>query len=171
LPNANVKVIQPVEIDRPWRPAPHTRPWINCDGYGDVVDFYGTGTRAYFISDDLFRLIEDVDPGSLEHVGFKVRAKDAELPFHAIMPSRIVEAIDTRRTTVAIKDEDYAGWFFRAVRFSRRHSLQQRRSRRSRFLFRLRRARLVLVEGPARTGASARNPGTLRAIRSFVPGA
>jgi hypothetical protein len=82
-----------------------------------VVDFYGTGSGAFFISDSLLRLIEEVDPGSLERVDFRLRAKDGELPFHAVMPRRIVEAIDTRRTTVAIKDEDYAGWYFRTVRF------------------------------------------------------
>jgi hypothetical protein len=82
-----------------------------------VVDFYGTGNHAFFISGALFRLIEKIDPGSLEQIEIIIRAKDAELPFHAVMPKRVLEAVDPRRTSVLIEDQDLAGQYFRYVRF------------------------------------------------------
>ena len=82
-----------------------------------VVDFYSTGSHAYFISERLFQLIEAMDPGSLEHMGFELRAKDSALPFHAVMPRRILEAIDPLRTTVLVQDELLGSWFWRTVRF------------------------------------------------------
>ena len=81
------------------------------------MDLYSTSSDAFFISDKLFRLIEGMDPGSLEHIEFELRAKDGVLPFHAVMPSRVLEAIDTRRTTVRIEDEKLGGRYFRKVRF------------------------------------------------------
>ena len=93
-------------------------PEVNFKGPSkQVVDFYSTGSQAFFISDKLFKLIESLDPGSLEHLEFKVRAKDGEMPFHAVMPIRVLEAIDPRRTTVRIEDEDLAGWYLRHTRF------------------------------------------------------
>jgi hypothetical protein len=83
----------------------------------DVVDFYSAGSQVFFVSDRLFRLIEETDPGSLEHIGFELRAKDGAVPFQAVMPLRIVEAIDTQRTTAVVEDQDLAGWWFRTVRF------------------------------------------------------
>lgn len=83
----------------------------------DVVDFFGTGNHAFFISDALFRLINEIDPGSLEHVDFRLRAKDAELPFHAVMPRRVLDAIDTRRTTVVVGHENYAEHWVQTVQF------------------------------------------------------
>jgi hypothetical protein len=81
------------------------RPNVRFKGPSEqVVDLYSTGSHAFFISDKLFRLIEEMDPGSLEHIEFELRAKDGVLPFHAVMPRRVLEAIDTRRTTVLIKD-------------------------------------------------------------------
>jgi hypothetical protein len=82
-----------------------------------VVDFYSTGSDAFFVSDKLFSLIERMDPGSLENIGFELHAKDGLLPFHAVMPNRILEAVDTGRTTVRIEDEDLASWYLRHVRF------------------------------------------------------
>ena len=94
------------------------RPNVRFKGLSEqVVDLYSTGSHAVFISDKLFRLIEGMDPGSLEHIGFELRAKDGVLPFHAVMPSRVLEAIDTRRTTVRIEDEILGGRYFRKVRF------------------------------------------------------
>jgi hypothetical protein len=83
----------------------------------DVVDFYTGVVHAYIISDALFRLIDAADPDSLEHVEFRLRASDSELPFHAVMPRRVVEAVDTRRTTVLIKDEGRDGIYVRRIRF------------------------------------------------------
>jgi hypothetical protein len=94
------------------------RPNVRFKGPSEqVVDLYSTGSHAFFISDKLFRLIEEMDPGSLEHIEFELRAKDGVLPFHAVMPRRVLEAIDTRRTTVRIKDEDLGGRYVRMVRF------------------------------------------------------
>lgn len=83
----------------------------------DVVDFYSTGNDAFFLSPRLVELIEDVDPGSLEHVAFSIRAKDAELPFHAVMPRRVIAAIDPQRTVVAVESEDRGGWYLMSVQF------------------------------------------------------
>jgi hypothetical protein len=83
----------------------------------DVVDFYNPAHDLFFISDGLFRLIDEIDPGSLDHTEFHVRARDAELLFHTVMPRRVLEAVDPRRTRVVIKDEDYGGTYFRTVQF------------------------------------------------------
>lgn len=94
------------------------RPNVRFKGPSEqVVDLYSTSSDAFFISDKLFRLIEGMDPGSLEHLGFELRAKDGVLPFHAVMPRRVLEAIDTRRTTVRIEDKPLGGGYFREVRF------------------------------------------------------
>lgn len=93
------------------------RPNVRFKGPSDeVVDLYSTGSHAFFISDKLFRLIEEMDPGSLEHLGFELRANDGVLPFHAVMPSRVLEAIDTCRTTVRIEFNN-AGRHSPKVRF------------------------------------------------------
>lgn len=83
----------------------------------ELIDLHTAGAHAFFISDPLFRLIEGVDPGSLEHVEFRLRASDSQVPFHIVLPDRVVEAIDTSRTTVLIKDEGSDGSYFRRVRF------------------------------------------------------
>jgi hypothetical protein len=94
------------------------RPNVRFKGPSEqVVDLYSTGSHAFFISDKLFRLIEEKDPDSLEHLGFELRAKDGALPFHAVMPRRLLEAIDTRRTTVRIEYDNRGGQYFRKVRF------------------------------------------------------
>lgn len=82
-----------------------------------VVDFYSTGTHAFLISDKLFRLIEAEDAGSLDHLAFDLVAQDGTLPFHAVMPSRLLDAVDPRRTTVQVRDEKLAEFFFRKVDF------------------------------------------------------
>ena len=117
----------PSGTDAPWLGTRHkprvsvsalARPNVRFKGPSkQVVDLYSTGSHAFFISDKLFRLIEEMDPGSLEHIGFEVRAKDGVLPFHAVMPSRVLEAIDTRRTTVRIEDKLLGDGYFRKVRF------------------------------------------------------
>ena len=94
------------------------RPNVRFKGPSEqVVDLYSTGSHAFFISDKLFRLIEEMDPGSLEHIEFEFRAKDGVLPFHAVMPSRVLEAIDTSRTTVRIEFDNLGGRYFRQVGF------------------------------------------------------
>jgi hypothetical protein len=93
-------------------------PDVRFEGPSDeVVDLYNPGSHVFFISDRLFRLIEGFDPGSLEHIEFELRAEDGTLPFHAVMPVRVLEAIDTRRTAVAVTDKDLAGWHYRQVTF------------------------------------------------------
>lgn len=118
---------KPQREDTPWSgtrtiaPVPVTRmppPHVTFKGPSrDVVDFYGTGCPVNFISDALFRLIDGIDPNSLEHVEFAVQARDSVMHFHAVMPSRILEAVDPRRTRIVIHDEDYGGTWFRTVRF------------------------------------------------------
>jgi hypothetical protein len=83
----------------------------------DVVDFYTAVSHAFFVSDPLFRLIDGIDLDSLEHVEFLLRAEDAEIPFHLVMPARVVEAVDTSRTTILVKDDGKDGIYFRRVRF------------------------------------------------------
>jgi hypothetical protein len=92
-------------------------PDVRFDGPSeDVVDFHSTGSHAFLISDKLFSLIEQMDPGSLEHVTFELHTKDGDLPFHVVMPNRVLEAIDTRRTTVQIQDEPLGERFSRTVK-------------------------------------------------------
>ncbi|HEX6367519.1 MAG TPA: DUF1629 domain-containing protein [Longimicrobium sp.] len=94
------------------------RPNVRFKGPSEqVVDLYSSSSHAFFISDKLFRMIEGMDPGSLEHIGFELRAKDGVLPFRAVMPRRHLEAIDTRRTTVRIEDKALGGQYFRKVLF------------------------------------------------------
>jgi hypothetical protein len=94
------------------------RPNVRFKGPSEqVVDLYSTGSHAFFILDKLFRMVEEMDPGSLEHIEFELRAKDGVLPFHAVMPSRLLEAIDTRRTTVRIEDKPFGDGYLRKVLF------------------------------------------------------
>jgi hypothetical protein len=94
-------------------------PDVRYDGpSADLVDFYSTtGSDAVLISDRLFRLIEDEDPGSLDHIEVQVRTADGTVPFHAVLPLRLVEAVDPRRTSVLISYEDLGGWMVRRVTF------------------------------------------------------
>jgi hypothetical protein len=93
-------------------------PEVKFKGPSDqVVDFYSTSNHAFFISEKLFRLIDEMDPGSLEHIRFEVHSQDGALPFYAVMPCRVLIAIDTGRTTVRIEDENLAGWYSRRVHF------------------------------------------------------
>lgn len=83
----------------------------------EVVDLYSTSGHVFFISDALFRLVVGIDPDSLEHLEFRVRASDAELSFHAVMPRRVLEAVDTRRTKVLIKYTAVGSAYRRSVEF------------------------------------------------------
>jgi hypothetical protein len=117
---------KPPREETPWigtrtnAPVPVTRmppPHVTFKGPSrDLVDFYCLSSDVHFISDALFRLIDGIDPNSLEHVEFAVQARDSIKHFHAVMPSRILEAVDPRRTRVVIHDEDYGGTWFRMVR-------------------------------------------------------
>ena len=92
------------------------RPAVTFDGLGGLVDFYSGAVDACFVSDPLFRLIEGVDPGALEEIPVPIQARDGEVPFHAVMPNRVVEAVDIRRTAVLVKDEG-GDEYCRRVRF------------------------------------------------------
>jgi hypothetical protein len=82
-----------------------------------LVDFYATGNHAYFLSGRLVRLFDELDPGSLEYLPITIRARDGEVPFYVAMPNRSLSAVDTSRTDVLIKDEDFAGEWLRSVKF------------------------------------------------------
>lgn len=83
-----------------------------------LVDFYSTGNHAFFLSERLVALIDRLDPGSLERRPVIIRAsKGVEVPFFMAMPNRSRSAVDTQRTDVLIKDEDYAGEWIRSVKF------------------------------------------------------
>lgn len=83
-----------------------------------LVDFYSTGNHAFFLSERLVALIDRLDPGSLERRPVTIRAsKGVEVPFFMAMPTRSLSAVNTRRTDVLIKDEDYAGQWIRSVKF------------------------------------------------------
>lgn len=83
----------------------------------DVVDYYDLSKYCPFISDRLFKLIEEVDPGSLDHIEFMIRAEDGDLPFHAVMSRRVLAAVDTQRTKILVEDELLATMYVRKVRF------------------------------------------------------
>lgn len=83
-----------------------------------LVDFYSTGSDAFFLSERLIALIERHDPGSLDCRPVSIRtSKGVAVPFFMAMPNRSLSAVDTRRTDVLVKDEDYAGEWIRSVKF------------------------------------------------------
>lgn len=83
-----------------------------------LIDFYSTGNDAFFLSERLVALIDRLDPGSLERRPVTIKAaKGVEVSFFMAMPNRSQSVVDTRRTDVLIKDEDYAGEWVRSVEF------------------------------------------------------
>lgn len=84
----------------------------------DIVDFYSTGTHAFFLSERLMALFDRLDPGTMDRRPITIEARNgAKVPFYMAMPDRSIEAVDTDRTSVLIKDEDFAGEWFRSVTF------------------------------------------------------
>ena len=93
-------------------------PDLRFDGpSSDLVDFYSTGTHAFIVSDRLVQLIETIDPGSVYQVPLAVPTKDGEVQFYAVLPRRVIDALDPRRTTVQVSDTMYGTAFSRSVNF------------------------------------------------------
>jgi hypothetical protein len=82
-----------------------------------MVDFYSTGSHAFFLSDRLVALIEALDPGSLDHLPITIRCSKGEQPFHVAMPSRTLEAIDPGCTTILIADRQLGDILVRDIKF------------------------------------------------------
>lgn len=84
-----------------------TPPRISFDGsVNDVVDFYGTSRAFSFLSRKLFEMLVARDPESIEGVGVSMKARDGILPFHALLPTRSVAAIDVARTNIVLSDQN-----------------------------------------------------------------
>lgn len=84
----------------------------------DIVDFYSTGTDAFFLSERLIALFDRLDPGTMDRMPVTIEARTgARVPFYMAMPDRSIEAVDTARTNVLIKDEDFAGEWIRSITF------------------------------------------------------
>lgn len=83
-----------------------------------LVDFYSTGSDAFFLSERLVSLIDRLDPGSLECRPVTIKVpRGGEVPFFMAMPNRSLSAVDTGRTDVLVKDENYAGEWIRSITF------------------------------------------------------
>lgn len=82
-----------------------------------MVDFYSTGSDAFFLSDRLVALIETMDGGALDRVPVSIVCNDADLRFHLVMTARVIEAVDPSRTAVLIKDDRLGDMWFRRIRF------------------------------------------------------
>ena len=92
-------------------------PDVTFDGpLADIVDFYSTGTDAFFISNKLVALVEDIDPKSLDRRTITISANDGSLDFNMVMGARNLEAVDPARTDVLIKDKNYGQWL-RSIQF------------------------------------------------------
>lgn len=87
-------------------------PKLTFDGpVADVVDFYDPNNELSFVSRSLIDLFEELDPGSLEVVETMIEARDGVVEYFAVLPSRVIEAIDVRRTEIVIRDLNLAGEF------------------------------------------------------------
>jgi hypothetical protein len=82
-----------------------------------IVDLYGSGGDAFFISNKLTKLIESFDPGSLERTSIIVGAEDGTVDYNIVMTSRNIEAIDVDRTDILIGYENLGGQWFRDIQF------------------------------------------------------
>lgn len=82
-----------------------------------LVDFYDGKSGYYLISEKLRRLIEELDPGSVDAVRIEFQEFEADQPYWMCMPTRVIEAVDTKRTQVSVLFEKYAGRWFRRVNF------------------------------------------------------
>ena len=92
-------------------------PDVTLDGSkSDLVDFYSSIHRVYFLSERLAAFIEHLDPGSLEGVAMEIRTKDGAAPYRAIMPARRINAVDPARTDVSI-GKTIAGFWYPDVNF------------------------------------------------------
>lgn len=83
-----------------------------------IVDFYAMGgEQAFFVSDRLVALIEELDPGSLDRRQITVKTRDGVVDYNIVMAARLLEVVDPARTDVLIEDKNYAGQWIRSVRF------------------------------------------------------
>jgi len=82
-------------------------PEISFDGPAkDVVDFYGTSCEFSFLSDKLYQLLASLDPESIDSREIRLTTRDTSLPFHAVLPTRSVPAIDVARTDIELTDQN-----------------------------------------------------------------
>jgi hypothetical protein len=53
-------------------------------------------------SEKLFALFQEFDPGAIEHRPARVVTRDGDISFHAVLPLRVIEAVDVdaSRTTI-----------------------------------------------------------------------
>lgn len=68
----------------------------------DIGDFYTTDSDVYFLSPRLVELIDSIDAGAIVHRPARVIAEDREIDFFAVMPARVIEAVDPQGTEVTI---------------------------------------------------------------------
>jgi hypothetical protein len=82
-----------------------------------LADFYPIVGGPCFISRKLLDVIRDLDPEAITYRAEVVQCVDANAEFYLAIPARVLQAIDTARTEVRIRDEDLGGTFFRRVDF------------------------------------------------------
>ena len=74
----------------------------------DLSDFYGWSGDFWLISDRLRRLIEDLDPGSIECVEAVGHNLTPNQPYWACLSKRNLEAVDTTKSGVRVTHENLA---------------------------------------------------------------
>lgn len=85
----------------------------------DLVDFYTWGS-VFFLSDRLYRFLLDRDPGAMESkpIDVHIAGADAPLRFWAVIPARVLDALDPQSTNVEIEHKRVGDSSIRHVRFS-----------------------------------------------------
>jgi hypothetical protein len=82
-------------------------PQISFEGpAAHVVDYYGTSREFAFVSEKLFELLTEADPESIESASVELRTRDSSLPFHAVLPTRSIAAIDIAHTDIELRDQN-----------------------------------------------------------------
>jgi hypothetical protein len=71
-----------------------------------LVDYYAINANSYYLSDRLADLIERIDPDSIDRRPVTIKARDRDVAFNLVMPSRSIEAIDVRHTDVCVRHEE-----------------------------------------------------------------
>ena len=75
----------------------------NIVGLGrDAAEFYKADSDLYFLSQRLVDLIREYDSDAIVHRPAKVSAFDKEVQFYAVMPARVIEAVDVDFTEVTV---------------------------------------------------------------------
>lgn len=76
---------------------------INASG-SEIADIYKVATGLYLVSGKLLSLLDRVDPSAFERASARMHLSTGEIvhDYSVVMPSRVVDAVDTSKTDVTI---------------------------------------------------------------------